>query len=88
VALWYAIPHREGFPLGPVSFVCGAAVGDVFPFWALSGLCFFQNGPYVLVIRSQSDCIPASSSYNRSSSYLLDVCLRLDFVAVDTLLLA
>jgi hypothetical protein len=47
VALLYAVPHSEGFPLGSVAFVCGATVGDVFPFWSLSGLYFLQNGPYL-----------------------------------------
>jgi hypothetical protein len=35
--------------LGLVASVRRAAAGDVFPFWALSGLYFLQNGPYVLV---------------------------------------
>jgi hypothetical protein len=29
VVFQYAIPYHEGFPLGPVAFVRGAAVGDV-----------------------------------------------------------
>jgi hypothetical protein len=91
VALYYPVPHSEGFPLGPVAFVREAAFGHVFPFWALSGLCFLQNGPFVLVAQlfcSQSRWISAGCGYSRESSHLLDVCPRLEFVAVGTLLLA
>jgi hypothetical protein len=74
--------------LDAVASVRDAAVSDVFPFEAPSGLYFLQNEPYVLVVplfRSQSGLIPAGYGCGRSSSYLLDVCLRLDFVAVGTL---
>jgi hypothetical protein len=65
-------------------------VGDVLLFWVLPGLYFLQNGPYVLVLQSfcsQSGWIPAGCGYSHNSLYLLDVCLRLDFVAVGKLLL-
>jgi hypothetical protein len=91
VALQYVVPHSKGFSLGPVAFVCGAAVGDVFPFWAMSGLYFLQNGPYVMVVKlfcSQGSYISASCGYGHISLYLLDVCQHLDFVAGGTLLLA
>jgi hypothetical protein len=52
VALQFAVAHSGGFPLGPVAFVHGAAVGDVFPFWAPSDFYFLQNGLYVLVVQS------------------------------------
>jgi hypothetical protein len=39
------------FLLVPAAFVRGAAVGDVFPFSALSGLYFLHKGPYVLLIQ-------------------------------------
>jgi hypothetical protein len=72
-----------------VQWLCAwAAVGDVFPFWELSGLYFLQDGPYVLVIQlfpSQSGWIPAGCGCSLNSSYLLDVFPRLVFVAVDTL---
>jgi hypothetical protein len=76
VVLWYAVHHSERFPLGPVSFVLGAMVSDVFPFWGLSGLCFLQNGFYVQVIQlfwSQSGWIPADCGYSCNSLYLLDI---------------
>jgi hypothetical protein len=38
------------FPFGPIAFACGAAVGDIFLFWALSCLYFLQNRPFVVVI--------------------------------------
>jgi hypothetical protein len=77
--------------LGPVAFVCEAAVCDVFPFGTLSGIYFLQDGPYFLVVqlfRSESDWIPGACGYSRNSSCLFDVCPRLDFVAVNKLLLA
>jgi hypothetical protein len=77
--------------LGPVAFVCGVAFGDVFPFWALSGLYFLQNGLHVLVVQflcSQSGWIPAGYGCSCNSLYLLDICSHLDFVAVSTLFLA
>jgi hypothetical protein len=70
----YAIPHSEGFPLGPAGFARGAAVGEVFPFSALSSLYFLQNGPYALVVqffRSQSRWIPDGCGYRCNSSYML-----------------
>jgi hypothetical protein len=73
--------------LGLVALVRAAAVGDVFPFWALPGLYFLQNGPYVLAVQllsSQSDRIPGTCGYSCNSSYLLDVCPDLGFVAVGT----
>jgi hypothetical protein len=88
VAFWYAIHHSKGFPLGPIAFVRGAAVGDVFPLWALAGLYFLQNGRYILVVQLfpfQSGRIQANCGYSRSSSYLFDVCSRVGFVAVGTL---
>jgi hypothetical protein len=76
--------------LGPVDFVRGAAVGHVFQFWAPSGLYFLQNGPYALIVQfpSQNSWIPAACGYSHNSSYLLDVCPRLDFVTAGTLLSA
>jgi hypothetical protein len=77
--------------LGPAGFVRGAAVGDVFPFWALSGLYFLQNGSYVLIVQlfcSQSSWIPDGWGYSCKSSHLLDVGQHLNFVAVGTLFLA
>jgi hypothetical protein len=91
MALYYAIPYSKGFPLDPAAFVCAAAIGDVFPFWTLSQLYFLQNGPYVLVIQlfsSQTGWVPADCSYSCNSSYLLDICPRLDFMAVTTPFLA
>jgi hypothetical protein len=44
--------------------------------------------PYVLVVqlfRYQSSYFPSGRGYRRNSLYLLDVCPRLDFVAVATL---
>jgi hypothetical protein len=76
--------------IGPSSFVHGAAVGHGSPFWPLYGLCFLQNGPYVLVdpFCSQSRWVSAGCGYSGESSHLLDVCPRLEFLAVGTLLLA
>jgi hypothetical protein len=68
-----------------------AAVCDVFPFWALSSLCFLWNGPYVLVVQlfsTHSRWILAGCCYSRNSLYLFDDCPHLDFVAVGTLLMA
>jgi hypothetical protein len=70
-----------------VAFVGGPAVGNVVPFWALYGLYFFHNKPYVVVIQlihSWSNWIPAGCGYSYNNSHLLDVCLRLDFLAVGT----
>lgn len=53
--LYYTIPHSEGFQLGLVASVRGAAVGDVFPLWALSGICFLQNAPYILIVQFCSE---------------------------------
>jgi hypothetical protein len=83
---------QRGISIWPstFSFVCGAAVSDVFPFWALPGFYFLQNGPYVLVVQfsSQGRWILSGCCYSRNSLYLFDVCPRLDFVAVGTLFLA
>jgi hypothetical protein len=82
---------QRGISIGPVAFLRGAAVGDVFLFWALSGLHFLQSGSYVLVIQlfcSQSDWTKAGYGYICNSSYLLDVPPRLEFVAVGKLFLA
>jgi hypothetical protein len=50
VALQYAVRHSDRFTSGPVVFILGAAVGHVFPFWALSGFYNLHDGPYVLVV--------------------------------------
>lgn len=70
--------------LVPVALVCWAAVGDVFPFWALSSLYFLQNGPYILVVHLfyfQRGWIPAGCGYSCNSLYLFDFCLCFDFMA-------
>jgi hypothetical protein len=41
VAVQYTNPYCEWLPLSPVPLVCGTAVDNVFPFWALSSLYFF-----------------------------------------------
>jgi hypothetical protein len=59
----------------PVSFVRGAAVGDIFPLWTLSCINFLQNGPYFLVVLLflyQRGYIPVKSGYGCCRSYLLD----------------
>jgi hypothetical protein len=38
--------------IGPYSFSRGAAVSDIFPFWALSCLYYLQNEPFVMVFNS------------------------------------
>jgi hypothetical protein len=81
---------QRGISIGPSSICIWAVVGYGFLFWPLSGLFFLQNGPFVFIVQlfhSQSGWIPTSCGYRRSSSYLLDVCPRLNFVAVDTLVL-
>jgi hypothetical protein len=45
VALLYAVPYSEGFPLGPVAVVRGASAGNVVPFRTLSSLYLFWTGP-------------------------------------------
>jgi hypothetical protein len=35
---------QRGISTGPSTFLHGPMVGDVFPFWALFGLYFLQNG--------------------------------------------
>jgi hypothetical protein len=40
IALYYVVCHKERFPLSPVAFVLGAAVGDVFPLRSLSDFYF------------------------------------------------
>jgi hypothetical protein len=47
MALYFAVPHSNGFTLGRIAFVCGVAVGVVIPFWTLSSLYLLRNVPYV-----------------------------------------
>jgi hypothetical protein len=76
---------------GTVAFIRGAGFGAVFPFWAMLSLYVLQNGPNILFVQffpSESGWIVAGCIYSRNSSYLLDVCHRLHFVAVGILFCA
>jgi hypothetical protein len=71
--------------LDPIGFVYGAVLDNVFPFWALTGLCFLHNRPNVLVIQF---CSKSGCYFSHNSLYVLEVHLHLDFVAVSALFLA
>jgi hypothetical protein len=87
VAFYYAVPISEGFPLGPVAFVCEAAFSHVVPFLAV----WFLLPPEWDLCPGHS-FVPFSErpdlswlQLSRNCSYLLDICHRLQFVAVGTL---
>jgi hypothetical protein len=82
---------QRGIFIGPSSFCTWSCGRQYLSILTVSGLYFLKNGPNVLVVQLfcfQSRWIPAGCSYNCYSSYLLDVCPRLDFVAVGTLFFA
>jgi hypothetical protein len=87
VALYYAVPDSERFPLVPVSFVRCVLVGR----WLSISVVVRNLLPRAWTIFSDHSVvlflegIPAGCSYCRNSAYSLDVCSRLCIVAVGTL---